>query len=62
MKLPVTDPQFVETSDARVQEVFHSFSRGICPTCRTLVDGARILRDGKLDTIDIVPTERLPER
>ena len=48
MKLPFTNPQFVETPDARAQEVFHSFSRGICPTCRTLVDGARIMRDAKV--------------
>jgi 7,8-dihydro-6-hydroxymethylpterin dimethyltransferase len=48
MKLPFTNPEFVETPDAHTQEVFHSFSRGVCPTCRTLVDGARILRDGKV--------------
>ena len=48
MKLPFTNPEFVETPDAHQQEVFHSFSRGVCPTCRTLVDGARILRDGKV--------------
>ena len=30
------------------REVFHSFSKGMCPTCRELVDGARIIRDGKV--------------
>ncbi|HXI53398.1 MAG TPA: hypothetical protein VNH84_17915, partial [Candidatus Saccharimonadales bacterium] len=29
-------------------EVFHSFSKGICPQCRRLVDGQRILRGGKV--------------
>lgn len=29
-------------------EVFHSFSKGICPQCRHLVDGQRIIRDGKV--------------
>ncbi len=38
----------IETPDARTREVFHSFSKGICPQCRELVDGARILRDGKV--------------
>jgi len=48
MKLPLVEPQFVSTQDAGVREVFHSFSKGICPTCRSLVDGARIIRDGKV--------------
>ena len=30
------------------REVFHSFTKGICPICRELVDGARIIRDGKV--------------
>lgn len=29
-------------------EVFHSASRGLCPTCARVVDGARIIRDGKV--------------
>ena len=48
MKLPVLEPKFVSTSDAATHEVFHSFSRGICPTCRGLVDGVRIIRNGKV--------------
>ena len=48
MKLPLVEPKFVHTADARGQEVFHSFSKGICPACRRLVDGARIIRDGKV--------------
>ena len=48
MKLPVLDPKFVRSSDADVREVFHSFSKGICPTCRGLVDGVRMIRGGKV--------------
>jgi len=48
VELPIVSPTFTETSDAKRREVFHSFSKGICPTCRELVDGVRILRDGKV--------------
>jgi tetraether lipid synthase len=48
MKLPMVDPKFVRSSDAEVREVFHSFSKGICPTCRGLVDGVRMIRGGKV--------------
>lgn len=48
MNLPVIEPQFTLTADAAAREVFHSFSKGICPTCRALVDGARVIRDGKV--------------
>lgn len=48
MQLPLTDPKFVSTADAAGREVFHSFSKGICPKCRELVDGVRLLRDGKV--------------
>ena len=48
MKLPVLEPKFVSTTDAATHEVFHSFSRGICPTCRGLVDGVRLIRGGKV--------------
>src|SRR2546426_1881729 len=48
MKLPLVDPTFVRTADADRREVFHSFSRGMCPTCRRLVDGVRIIRDGRV--------------
>ena len=48
MKLPLVDQRFTETADARTREVFHSYSKGMCPTCRDLVDGVRIIRDGKV--------------
>ena len=48
MKLPLVEPQFISTPDAGAREVLHSFSKGICPTCRSLVDGTRIIRDGKV--------------
>jgi len=48
MQLPIVDPKFIETSDAKTRGVFHSFSKGICPTCRILVDGVRLIRDGKV--------------
>ena len=48
MQLPLTDPQFHSTADAASKEVYHSFSKGICPKCRELVDGVRILRAGKV--------------
>ncbi|MBX3470491.1 MAG: radical SAM protein [Planctomycetes bacterium] len=46
--LPNPAPTFVRTDDARRREVFHSFSRTTCPTCHALVDGARVIRDGKV--------------
>jgi uncharacterized radical SAM superfamily Fe-S cluster-containing enzyme len=48
VNLPVIDPHFTLTADAAAREVFHSFSKGICPACRELVDGARVIRDGKV--------------
>jgi uncharacterized radical SAM superfamily Fe-S cluster-containing enzyme len=48
MNLPVLDSPITVTADTAAREVFHSFSKGICPVCRELVDGARILRDGKV--------------
>ena len=48
MQLPIIDPTFTSTTDAASREVFHSFSRGICPKCRELVDGVRLLRGGKV--------------
>ena len=47
MQLPYDAP-IVRTPDADAGEVFHSFTRGMCPTCRKLVDGARMLRGGKV--------------
>jgi uncharacterized radical SAM superfamily Fe-S cluster-containing enzyme len=48
MKLPILEPKFVKSTDADTREVFHSFSKGICPACRGLVDGVRIIRGGKV--------------
>ncbi len=48
MHLPLLQPQFHFTKDAAEKEVFHSFSRGMCPTCKKLVDGARMIRGGKV--------------
>ncbi len=46
--LPLAKPTFTRTPSVVDQEVFHSFSKGICPECRQLVDGSRIIRDGKV--------------
>lgn len=48
MKLPVDQRRFVFTGDAPAREVFHSFSRSTCPHCKELVDGTRVIRDGKV--------------
>jgi hypothetical protein len=48
VELPIVSPTFTATADARSREVFHSFSKGICPECRELVDGVRLLRGGKV--------------
>ena len=48
MKLPVVDPKFIYSPGSAMGEVFHSFSKGMCPTCRGLVDGVRIIRGGKV--------------
>jgi uncharacterized radical SAM superfamily Fe-S cluster-containing enzyme len=48
MKLPLVDQKFTFTPLAAQREVVHSFSRGLCPACKKPVDGARILRDGKV--------------
>ncbi len=54
--LPLAKPTFTRTPSATDQETFHSFSRGICPECRHLVDGARIIREGKvLALVDAAP-------
>ncbi|AUX43367.1 uncharacterized protein SOCE26_048150 [Sorangium cellulosum] len=50
-KLPLIsliDRKFTFTPDAHGREVFHSFSRGLCPQCKRAVDGVRILRGGKV--------------
>ena len=48
LQLPDPRQAFTRTSDATAGEVFHSFSRGMCPECRELVDGARIIRGGRV--------------
>ena len=47
-KLPIIDHQLTFTSDAGEREVFHSFTKGLCPQCNKAVDGVRIIRDGKV--------------
>lgn len=46
--LPAPNPTFISSDDAQKREVFHSFSRTTCPVCSELVDGVRIIRDGKV--------------
>jgi len=46
--IPNPEQRFIRTPRAEVLEVFHSFSRSMCPTCRKLVDGQRIIRDGQV--------------
>jgi len=48
MQLPDPRQSFTRTPDAATQEVFHSFSKGMCAECRELVDGARVIRGGKV--------------
>lgn len=48
MKLPHLEMPITLTPDAAARDVFHSFSKGMCPACRALVDGVRIIRDGKV--------------
>src|SRR5215510_6698986 len=48
MKLPIVEHSFTFTPDAAQREVFHSFSRGLCPQCNKPVDGVRMIRDGKV--------------
>lgn len=48
LELPITHPTFIEAPGVRTSEVFHSFSRTMCPKCRKLVDGARFIRDDKV--------------
>lgn len=48
MTLPSLDSRFPPGEAERDAEVFHSFSRTVCPHCGRLVDGARIIRSGKV--------------
>jgi hypothetical protein len=47
-KLPLSQPEPILLPLAPGREAFHSLSRGLCPTCRRVVDGARVIRDGKV--------------
>jgi hypothetical protein len=48
MKLPLAEPAPIRLPAAAGREIYHSMSRGLCPRCKRLVDGARVLRDGKV--------------
>ncbi len=48
IKLPIVEPRFTMMENKDAREIFHSFSRGLCPTCKRPVDGVRIIRDGKV--------------
>jgi uncharacterized radical SAM superfamily Fe-S cluster-containing enzyme len=48
VQLPLLDPRFVRMPDVGEREIFHSFTKGLCPSCRKLIDGQRILRGGKV--------------
>lgn len=45
---PATDVTRAMAPAANDGEVFHSYSRALCPTCSRLVDGVRIIRSGKV--------------
>ena len=47
MKLPYDAP-VISLPRTEGGEIFHSYSRGLCPTCSALVDGTRIIRDGRV--------------
>ncbi len=47
-RLPLIDRKITFTPDAASREVFHSFSRGLCPQCKKAVDGVRVIRNGKV--------------
>jgi uncharacterized radical SAM superfamily Fe-S cluster-containing enzyme len=48
IKLPIAEPRFTVMEPKDSREIFHSFSRGLCPACKKPVDGVRIIRDGKV--------------
>src|SRR5262245_42488486 len=48
MKLPLLEPKHTFLAPKGDQEVFHSYSRGLCPTCKKAVDGVRMIRGGKV--------------
>ncbi|MDH5492747.1 MAG: radical SAM protein [Myxococcales bacterium] len=48
MRFPLSPGATVTLAAEAGAELFHSYSRALCPRCRRLVDGQRILRDGKV--------------
>lgn len=48
INLPLLKRDFVYTKGAKTAEIFHSYSRGLCPQCKKPVDGARVIRNGKV--------------
>ncbi len=48
MKLPIANPKFTVLPGVGEHDVFHSFTKGLCPQCKRPVDGARLLRGGKV--------------
>ncbi len=48
IKLPIAEPRFTIMANKDAREIFHSYSRGLCPTCKKAVDGVRIIREGKV--------------
>src|SRR2546430_165402 len=39
LKLPLVEPKFIKTPSVEGREVFHSYTRGLCPECKKTVDG-----------------------
>lgn len=60
-KLPMAGPELIATRSSESAEVFHSFSKGMCPVCRELVDGARVIRGGKVYLRKRCPTHGASE-
>src|SRR3954470_9782799 len=51
IKLPIVNPKLTileAAPGAAPGEIFHSFSKGLCPTCKRPVDGVRVIRGGKV--------------
>jgi uncharacterized radical SAM superfamily Fe-S cluster-containing enzyme len=48
LKLPIVEPKFTRTPEVSSREVFHSYTKGLCPQCKKAVDGVRIFRDDKV--------------
>ena len=46
--LPLLGQRFSWSDESREREIFHSHTRALCPACRRTVDGARLIRGGKV--------------